>query len=104
MKPEEVIKQLKEIKYTIVGNFVNTEYDKFVNDSIDAIDYATECIKKQIPKKPVEDLENKNKYWYCPHCDEVVKSVFVDSPIANEYNHTYCGGCGQKIDWGEEDD
>lgn len=61
-------------------------------------------LEKQIPKKPIIDFqESGDFYWYCPSCKEVVKSELVGSPMANEYNHSFCCGCGQKIDWSEEE-
>lgn len=62
-----------------------------------------EALEKQIPKDPeYETLPNGDFYVYCPTCGEVVMCDLVDSPILNEYNHSHCGGCGQKILWEEE--
>lgn len=62
-----------------------------------------EALEKQITKEPeYETLSNGDFYVYCPTCGEVVMCDLVDSPILNEYNHSHCGGCGQKILWEEE--
>lgn len=63
----------------------------------EAIDMAISTLKKSIPKKPIVEVG----YRYCPTCGEVVLSTIEQ--IKNEYNHDHCGGCGQRIDWGEKE-
>ena len=51
---------------------------------------AKEALKKQIPKKP---LEEKRYYGIgkCPTCNAVFKDKTTN----------YCGNCGQAIDWSD---
>ena len=61
----------------------------------EALGMAIKAIEKQIPKRP------NNCIWYgdgsamghCPMCD-----TFLDSD-----SDAYCGGCGQAIDWTEDE-
>lgn len=67
---------------------------KFCN----ALKNITECVQKQIPKKPkIEYCENRIKseqiVYICPVCGD----DFND----NEYELDYCWNCGQAIDWSE---
>lgn len=48
------------------------------------------ALEKQIPKKA---LNKKVGFANCPNCGRVQNSV---------WNKTYCGDCGQKLDWSEE--
>ena len=54
-----------------------------------AVEIAVEAMQKQIPKKPNMPLD---AYWTCPICENKV-----------EYPYKYCKGCGQAIDWMEEE-
>ena len=65
------------------------DYTFYKEKSIDA---ALDALYKQMKKKPLPD----NKYFgngICPNCN----AVFLDK-LTN-----YCGNCGQKLDWGQEE-
>ena len=49
---------------------------------------AEEALKKQIPKKPLENIVG----FYCSECKHFVESV-----------SNYCEHCGQKLDWTVEE-
>lgn len=59
------------------------------------MDLMYELAEKASPKKPIEAPERWNKYyWVCPTCEKLNPRVF---------NLNYCGYCGQKIDWSEDE-
>ena len=49
--------------------------------------------KKQIPKRPVTYTSTNRAD--CPVCGETVRGI--DKPYGK-----YCSGCGQKLDWSDE--
>lgn len=54
---------------------------------------AMAALRKQQPKKPIRDREQKIRYissYSCPYCG----GGFTGTGIAN-----YCYHCGQKLDW-----
>ena len=56
------------------------------------------AIEKHIPKKPVEMKPTDkllNGYFACPMCGGWVGM--------DEYSNEYCGCCGQKLDWSDEE-
>lgn len=59
-------------------------------------DAVRDALEKQIPKKPL----HMHKNLYCPVCKEGGWLVWDDAE-PNEFD-TYCGICGQKIDWSEQ--
>ena len=71
-------------------------YERIKNVFIEpVIKPLRELIEKAIPKKPLEAPEQWNKYyWVCPTCEKLNPRVF---------NLNYCGYCGQKIDWSEDE-
>jgi hypothetical protein len=92
------------LSYHYAIEFAKEQKEVFGGDMNAFLDVAIECIEKQIPQKPIIDfMPSGNFYWYCPNCSEVVKCHIVDTPMADEYNHNYCGGCGQAIDWSDEE-
>lgn len=66
---------------------------------------AISALEKQIPKKPTyfgdghESDGSLVRYeWICPNCESR-----YDYEVDYD-NYSYCPNCGQKIDWGEEDE
>ena len=58
-----------------------------------------EAVEKQIPKKPVEMKPTDkllNGYFACPMCGGWVGM--------DEYSNEYCGCCGQKLDWSDNNE
>jgi hypothetical protein len=56
------------------------------------IDLAIKALKKQIPKKPI----NQSSWKACPVCTQGISvTKKTPSPSAVEY----CFHCGQKLDW-----
>ena len=58
-----------------------------------AFEEAIEALEKQIPKKPVGDL-NSVPHYRCVACGNGVKTY------ENSIVYPYCHHCGQKLDWG----
>lgn len=63
-----------------------------------AYEVCKKALEKQIAKKPKvkqlgEDIEVK-----CPTCSDY--HMFINANRGNDY----CSTCGQKLDWGNEDD
>lgn len=59
---------------------------------------AIQALEKQIPKKPVKD----GKWSYkCPCCGGDAETDCGDNFY--DYRLDYCNGCGQKLDWSDEE-
>lgn len=63
----------------------------------EAVMLAIEALERATPKKPIGDLHSVPHYR-CPNCK---KAVVV---FENEAKFPYCHWCGQRIDWGNEDE
>lgn len=62
------------------------------DERCEALRMAIQALEKQIPKKPKKNT-NSNIY-FCPVCERKVA-----------HNHAlYCSGCGQKLDWREDNE
>lgn len=108
MTYEEVKTRLEKIYKNMSDGYTlalehGANKDEDFEYEIDSITIAMDCIEKQIPKNPIIDFMPRGDFYYCPNCNEIVKSYIVDTPIVDEYNHNYCGGCGQAIDWSDEE-
>jgi hypothetical protein len=61
-------------------------------------DEITKALQKQIPKKPKimeTPLVGEKFWWYCGHCG-------ASRHTGSKSN--YCGYCGGKVDWRNEDE
>lgn len=74
-------------------------------ENVELIDMAINALEKQIVKNVVgihhstNDEENSvygedARFGQCPSCGELISSV---------WNKEYCGDCGQKLDWSDEE-
>lgn len=64
----------------------------------EALGIAINALEKQIPKKVVKD----GKWSYkCPCCGECAETDCGDDFY--DYRLDYCNGCGQKLDWSDEE-
>ena len=64
----------------------------------EALGLAIQALEKQIPKKVVKD----GKWSYkCPCCGECAETDCGDAFY--DYRLDYCNGCGQKLDWSDEE-
>ena len=73
---------------------LNTTKDELV----EAMRMAIQALEKQISKKVVKE----GKWIYkCPCCGECAETDCGDSFY--DYQLDYCNGCGQKLDWSDEE-
>ena len=64
----------------------------------EAFNMAINALEKQIQKKVVKD----GKWSYkCPCCGECAETDCGDAFY--DYRLDYCNGCGQKLDWSDEE-
>ena len=101
MTESEAIKELHEIRPR--GGIIPKK-------RAEAIDMAINALKKQIPKKPNDEIKtipvidedgayvDADTYVYllCPICGN---QVGIDDCIDN-----YCSDCGQKLDWESDEE
>ena len=76
----------------------NCDIVQNVEDLNNAYDIAINVLGKQIPKKPVEMKPTDKllqEYFACPICGGWVGM--------DEYLNKFCAGCGQAIDWSDEE-
>ena len=94
MKESEAIKEIEtsiELAKMCTQNFERTK-------EIEAYAMAIKALEKQIPKKVVKD----GKWSYkCPCCGECAETDCGDAFY--DYRLDYCNGCGQKLDWNDEE-
>ena len=89
MTASEAIKELHEIRPR--GGIIPQK-------RAEAIDVAINALEKQIPKKVV----NEGKWVYkCPCCGGCAETDCGDAFY--DYQLDYCNGCGQKLDWSDEE-
>lgn len=75
-------------------------------DAYKAIGTPAECrlaVEKQIPKKP---KEYEDKFYACPTCGNVLLHKWEKYPtklMDKKNGLPYCLGCGQKLDWSDEE-
>lgn len=65
----------------------------------ESLGLAIQALEKQIPKKVKNSGERIPFEWYCPTCGELLcDDGYKDTDIK------YCDRCGQKLDWGDDDE
>lgn len=99
MKPQEALRHFEEqvCKHCC-------EWDKSLRHcNTCPTDTAKKALEKQVPKKPIE---YEDKYYGCPTCGNVTMmkwEQYPDIPMSKIYGLPYCLGCGQVLDWSEEE-
>lgn len=74
------------------GVIYSTRLTGFMND----LNTLDELVDRSMPKKVV--LVNN---WYkCPSCGGLL--AFNVKGLCIDCQNIFCGGCGQKLDWGED--
>ena len=76
-------------------------------EEIGTIEECREAVEKQKAKKPIykhyeDNGEPPHIKISCPNGCRIQLYPVTDKNLAHE--HVYCPKCGQKIDWGDEDD
>ena len=97
MTESEAVEKLKNMRLFMQITDENNDC-KFTEDDYKANEMAIKALEKQIPKKPVEMKPTDkllNGYFACPMCGGWVGM--------DEYSNEYCGCCGQKINWSDEE-
>lgn len=64
-------------------------------------DVAIGALEKQIPKKPIQ-LKGYKEPCFCPICEPSDETFVKATCDHDKYN--YCPICGQKLDWGNDND
>ena len=74
------------------------EIKALYNIPLKNMEMIVQALEKQIPKKVVKD----GKWSYkCPCCGECAETDCGDAFY--DYRLDYCNGCGQKLDWSDEE-
>lgn len=72
-------------------------------DNIEVVNEACymgmDALMKQMPKKPKINLWDK--WLECPKCGEILSDE-EGMPLGGGAPIQYCFGCGQAIDWGDD--
>lgn len=114
MTEQEAIKYLKDANRNnqMVGILPKSDIGKCLVNALEevqqyrAIGTPDECrtaVEKQKVKKP---KEYEDKFYGCPVCGNVLLHKWEKYPtkLMNKKNGLpYCLGCGQKLDWGDEE-
>lgn len=79
---------LVEIQKIAIENGIETKF--ILNEKA-----IVSALKKQIPKKPIDD---RFPWCICPNCKGSVYLKQIQEHIGNEET-TYCEHCGQALDW-----
>jgi rubrerythrin len=95
MDSSEAIKELQE----------NIDLPFGSNISKETTNLAIQALERQIPKKPRKTDSYrgvlKRVYAYvCPTCGNVCLEKYMNE----RQNTMFCWNCGQKLDWGNEND
>ena len=67
-------------------------------------DTAKKSLEKQIPMRPIE---YEDKFYACPVCGNPLLHKWEEYPaklMSKDKGLPYCLGCGQQIDWSDDDD
>lgn len=78
-----------------VGNCIECEYDKALDQIENAIETLCELIGKETPKMPIDiSSEHIPKHGKCPNCGNFVVQTC---------SHDRCSMCGQILKWEEKE-
>lgn len=105
MIESEAIEKLKNMRLFMQIEDKKNEC-KFAEDDYKANDMAIQALEKQMPKKPIRKSSSgvgNYKDYFCT-CGKLigfepeVRDYLDDGKIP----FSYCGKCGQKLDWSDE--
>lgn len=94
----ETIKKLSDRNMTteVLENYMQFE-DECVKKGF-TFKSVIEAREKQIAMKAKNSGERIPFEWYCPTCEELLcDDGYKDTDMK------YCGNCGQRLDWGDEE-
>lgn len=67
----------------------------------ESIDLLQELVDKATPKKAIKLKQKEHGYTHeCPTCHKYVGTIVYDDVEHDDY----CCSCGQRLDWGNEDE
>lgn len=86
----------------------NKTYKGFPNGVDVACDLAIQALEKQIPKKVVRIKLRPSEWgseYRCPICESelIPTEFFTADGTEPDEKITWCPGCGQKLDWSDND-
>ena len=67
-------------------------------EDIGTLEEVRDAVERQRAKKPKTKILCGDIEWWCPNCGE--NHTVLDS----KKGFDFCHHCGQKLDWGEEDE
>lgn len=95
----ELNEVIENLKYLVSDSCTDTQFDY-----LEEIEIATKALEKQIPRKPYyegdgyADRELVYDYAKCPMCGHEFEYDI------NDWGCNYCSDCGQKLDWGDDEE
>lgn len=99
------VKQFKKDKKLNLEMCMHTPVytsEKQVSEKIEWNNTIITALKKQIPKKPTEEqIDFEEFVCICPTCKYTCEYGFEDF---RDRKYEYCPMCGQKLDWGENNE
>ena len=91
MKPEEAIERINE--HIAIHRYNEPHAIRIA----EALQMAVDALEKQIPMKPINEPINQSlHYKLCQRCKRKISGM--------EWGQTYCGTCGQAINWLENEE
>lgn len=100
MTAEEAIKKIYDVLSSDYHYDETLGYN-LTSDDFEWLEKAKQALEKQIPKKPKERHSIKFRDCYndgeCPVCEATYSDCLSDTPL-------YCSQCGQRFDWGDENE
>ena len=97
MTESEAIEKLKNMRLFMQIEDKRNDC-KFAEDDYKANEMAIQALEKQIPKKPIKSENQVVRYvntYYCPICNLGITGTNIAK---------WCYHCGQKLDWGNDND
>lgn len=91
MKPEEVLKYLKD--------FIDNEEPQIGAYNTEVLKNAIDALEYRVPKKPnkIHDMNVNGHPYYESVCNDC-------GYVLDEFKDDFCPNCGQAIDWSDYDD
>lgn len=90
MNREECLDVLKNMANCWIME--SLEIDEASKEADEVIEYFTELVERDTPKKITVDHDGEYSEAYCPNCHE-----FLDPACIGDF----CAECGQRLEWSE---
>lgn len=93
---------MNEIEETVLA----LQFHKFIDEETGTysvhVGKAISALEKQMPKKPIEQSTDEKTHYKCI-CGSIQKTVYKGGYRMGA-ERDYCDRCGQRLDWGNEDE